>query len=168
MNNRVQKSFTVAAASHFVDVATNWTLVGTGGICHNAKAAADETQTYTIPINIPRTINVQGIKITKIEVPMRVAVANLDAAMAPTLYRINMLAVAAANVDITASTITTTDDTFVAFDANDRLLTVTVTTPIDDLTTQAKCSYSLNLTLNAASTTTIRVYDAIVYYEELT
>jgi hypothetical protein len=168
MNNRVQKSFAIPAALHFVNVATNWTLVGTSGIIHNAKAAADETQLYTIPINIPRTINVLGIKITKIEVPMRVAVADLEAAMDPTLYRVNMLAVAAANVDITATTITTTNDTFIAFDANDRLLTVTVTTPIDDLATQAKCSYSLNLTLNAAATTTIRVYDAIVYYEEIT
>jgi len=141
------------------------------GLEYYAKSAADETGTYAIPITIPRSLEAKGVRITKVELPVRVAVANLDADMTPKLYRQNMLAVAGASADITATEITSTNDFAAAttFDANDRLCTLTVTTPADDLATQGKCSYSLEIpVINAAAGTTIRIYPAIVYYEELT
>lgn len=169
--NSVSKSLTIPISLHVPGTATNWTKTYSSGLEYYYKSANDETGSYAIPISIPRSLEAKGIKITKVELPVRVAVANLDADMAPKLYRQNMLAVAGASVDITATEITSTNDFNAAttFDANDRLLTLTVTTPADDLAVQAKCSYSLEIpAINAAAGTTIRIYPAIVYYEELT
>lgn len=145
-----------------------WTYAANSGIPYVAKTATDETSTVTIPIMLPQQSTELGVKLKAIKLPMRITTADLDAVIAGTLYRTNSyLAVAAAGTDQTATSITITETgAQVTAAATDRLYTATVTTPEWSYTsTRTFCGYQLSLSLNAAASTVIRVYDAYVVYD---
>lgn len=145
-----------------------WTLTNTSGILYQLKTATDETSVVSIPIAIPVLSGELGHKLKAIKVPMRITTANLDAVLAGTLYRNNdYLAVAAAGVDITTSTITISETgTAVTAAATDRLYTATVTTPDWDYTsTITLAHYQLDISINAGATTVVRVYGAHAVFD---
>lgn len=145
-----------------------WTFNNSSGLVFMSKGAADETSTVTIPVHIPRSTAQFGTKLKSVKVPIRVATADLDAAATADIHRIDMDAVVSgATGDAAAVAITETDNGVVTADANDRLFTVTITSPDWDYSTEATATYVVTLTLNAATTSAIRVYDAYAVYDEL-
>lgn len=147
-----------------------WTLTNSSGIMYQLKTAGDETSVVSIPIAIPSVSAEFGQFIKRIEVPLRIITADLDAVVAGTLYRVNdYLAVAAAGVDITATSITITETgTAVTAAATDRLYTATVSSPAWDYTsTITKNHYQLDISLNCGATTVVRAYGATVVYDDL-
>lgn len=145
-----------------------WTYTYASGIEKMRKTATDETATVTIPIHIPRQSDQHGVKLKSIDVMIRVATADLDAVPGCTLYRQDFdLVVAGATGDQAAVAVTTTDNGVVTADAQDRLLTITVTNPALDYGTETTCAYLLELTFNAAASTVVDVYKAFAKYEEL-
>ncbi len=138
-----------------------WTTATSGGILSASKSATDETTTVSIPICLDRRDGEIGVKLTSIEVPLRITTADLDAVIAGTLSRVNLKAVTTAgtNIDATAITITETG-TGVTANAADRLYTATISSPAYDFTTQDECYYQLDLSINAAATTVVKVYSA--------
>lgn len=136
------------------------------GIPYLSKTAADDTTGIYIPIPIPSVDGQHGAKLKSIEVPIRVSGQNLDATPSVNLYRRNMLAVAAAGTNLTASAITgTTTGATLTAAATDRLITFTVTDPALDYDTEDKASYCLRLGVNAGATSALRVYEALAYFE---
>lgn len=147
-----------------------WTLTNSSGILYQLKTATAETSVISIPISIDAYAGEFGTKITAIEVPLRITGADLSGVAAGTLYRVDdYLAVAAAGVNITATSITITETgTSVTLAATDRLYTATVTTPAWDYSsTITKCHYQLDLSLPCAASTVVRAYGATVKYESL-
>lgn len=155
----------VGIGNMFVSTGT-WTRVTNAGLPYYSKAAAAETSKVVIPIPATNGAAENGLYLTSIDVPIRVATANLVSVPTATLYRRKTsLAVAAAGVNMVASSITgTSTGAKLTAAATDRLLTFSVTTPAYDYSTDAKCTYNLELKFNAATTSAIRVYDAIAYF----
>jgi hypothetical protein len=147
-----------------------WTLTSSSGKLYQAKSAADETPVVSIPIGLPYLVGEFGPKLTKIEVPLRITTADLDAVIAGSLYQVNdykAVAAAGTNIDTTAITITETG-TAVTAAATDRLYTATVTTPAYPLTsTITVVHYQLDLSINCAAGTVLWVYGANVYYTDI-
>lgn len=143
-----------------------WTFFTNSGVPYISKTAAVTASRLSLPITIPSVDGEHGVKLKSVEIPIRVATADLDSAPIVTIYRRNMLAVAGATADLTASAITaTTTGATVTSDAQDRLLTVTVDSPALDYTTEDKATYSIDLYINPDSGSLVRVYDAIAYFE---
>lgn len=152
-----------------LNIATGtWTYTNSSGLLYMLKTATDETSVITYTLPIPRKANQYGVKLKKIYNPLRVITADLDAAPTSVIYRNDFdLVVAGASGDVATATITTTDDGVVTADANDRLLTTTVSSPDWDYDTEAMCQYVHSLSLNCAATTVVRIYPPIVEYDEL-
>lgn len=165
MSSNIRSYKRIVSVTSMTFTTGTWTYSSNTGIPKQTKTATDETSTINIPLNFPSVDGELGSRITKVEIPVRITTANLDAAPGLVLYRRNMLAVAGAGTDLTASTVTTTDDGVVTAAATDRLWTVTVTTPAWDYTTEDKASYNLLATVNAGASTVVIVYDALVYYD---
>jgi hypothetical protein len=147
-----------------------WTLTSSSGILYQLKTATDETSTVSIPIALPAYAGEFGQKLKSIEVPLRITTADLDAVIAGTLYRVNdYLAVAAAGVDITATSVTITETgAAVTAAATDRLYTATISSPDWVYTsTLTKVHYQLDISLNCGATTVVRAYGATVNYDDL-
>jgi hypothetical protein len=145
-----------------------WTLTNTSGMIYMLKTATDETSTIITPIHLPRRTASHGVKLKSIKIPVRVTTADLDAAPSSVLYRNDFdLVVAGASGDAAAATITETEDGSLTADAQDRLYTITVTSPDWDYDTEATCDYTLVTTVNAAATSVVRVYAPIAVYDEL-
>ncbi len=157
-------------ASQFKATTGTWTLTNSSGILYQLKTATDETSIVSIPFGVPALSGEFGPKLTKIEVPLRITTADLDAVIAGTLYQVNdykAVAAAGVNIDTTAVTISETG-TAVTAAATDRLYTATVTTPAYPLTsTITVIHYQLDLSLNAGATTVIRAYGANGYYTDI-
>lgn len=145
-----------------------WTHLTNTGIPYASKAAAAGTSKILIPISLPSKDGQYGIKLTAIKVPIRVATAALVSTPTAELYKREMLAVAGASADIVASTITITSTGLtLTADAQDRLTTHTISSTEWDYSSSYDIDYNLILTMNAATTSAIRIYDAIAYYEVL-
>lgn len=144
-----------------------WTYSANSGIPFYSKGAADETAVVTVPIKLPVMRGEVGVQLDKIEIPLRIATADLDAVLAGVLTRCNhykAVTAAGTNIDTTAVTITETG-TAVTNAATDRLYTATVSSPAFSYDgTVTAVSWELQLTINAGATSAIRVYDALVYY----
>lgn len=143
-----------------------WTRVTNSGLPYYSHGAAAETTKVVIPIPAPSGSAETGLQLTSIDVPVRVATANLVSVPTATLYRRkSSLAVAAAGTNMVASSVTgTVTGAKLTAAATDRLLTFTVTTPAFDYATDSKMTYNLELKFNCATTSAVRVYDAIAYY----
>lgn len=164
----VPHTLTIPCSTYKITTGT-WTLTSSGGIMYQLKTATDETSVISIPIAIPRRDVEFGGKLIKVEVPLRITTANLDAVIAGTLYRVNQKAVTAAGTNITSTSLTITETgTGVTADAADRLYTATINDPAFDLSTQDECHYQLDLSLNCGATTVVRAYNAIATYNHLT
>ncbi len=147
-----------------------WTYSANSGIPFLSKSAADETSTVTIPVMLPFMSGQFGVKLKAIKVPIRIATANLDAVIAGTLFRTNYyLAATGGGVDMTATSVSITETgAEVTAAATDRLYTVTISNPDWVHTSTVNLvGYQLSLVLNAATTSAIRVYDAIAVFEVL-
>ncbi len=144
-----------------------WTYAANSGNPYFSKGAADETAVVTIPILLPLMRGEVGVQLDKIEVPLRIATADLDAVVAGTLTQANYykaVAAAGTNMDTTAVTITETGAQVTAA-ATDRLYTATISSPALTYTsTVTAVGWQLSLSLNAGATSAIRVYDALAYY----
>jgi len=142
-----------------------WTLTNSSGILFQLKTATAETSVISIPILLERRDGEIGVKLTSVEVPLRITGADLSGVVAGTLYRVNMKAVTTpgTNIDTTTLTITETG-TSVTLNAADRLYTATISSPAYDFSTQDECSYQLDLSLPCAASTVVRAYGAIVHY----
>lgn len=165
-----QSVYTVTPITQMIFTTGTWTNTQSSGAVYAAKTAADNTPVITIPITPPggRRADQFGTKLTKIEIPYRATTADLDAVPGAVLYRSDEdLVVAGATGDVSVATVTTTNDGVVTADANDRLLTVTVTSPAYDYDTEAKCTYNLVLTMNCAAGTVLWIYAAKAYFEAL-
>lgn len=156
----------VPIGSMFTSTGT-WTRVTNSGIPYYSKSAAAETAKVTIPIQALSADGAFGGQLTTIDIPVRVATANLVSAPTLTVYRRNAsLAVTGAGTNMTASSVTgTLTGATITAAATDRLLRFTVTTPALDYGTDSKADYVAELTLHAATTSAIRVYDAIAYFQ---
>jgi len=167
MSNKLKLFKMKIPCKNFVTSGGTFTAVAGTGIPYLSKTAANTTSMIAIPIPILQGHESgQGVKLKSVEIPIRLATANADSAPTVTLYRQNMLAVAGASADITASALTTTlTGATVTADANDRLLTCTVDSPALDYDTEDKAGYVANLRINAGTSTALRVYDAIAYFE---
>lgn len=166
-NESLKKKQVIPVKSMITSVGT-WTAYTNTGIPYIllATTASARTPTVSIPIEIDSTDGQHGVKLTSIEIPVRFGIANLATAPTLTLYRRNMLAVAGAGTNLSASSITGTKTGLTATKATtDRLLTFTVTTPALDYTTEDKASYALQLWFSTGASTTVRIYDAIAYYD---
>lgn len=142
-----------------------WTLTNSSGILYQLKTATAETSVISIPLNVERRDGEIGVKITSVEVPLRITGADLSGVVAGTLYRVNMNAVTTPGTNITATALTITETgTSVTLNAADRLYTATITTPAYDFATQDECSYQLDLSLPCAASTVVRAYGAIIHY----
>lgn len=152
-----------------LNIATGtWTYTVTSGAIYMLKTATDETSVITFSLPIPRRSDQFGVKLRKVEVPIRVITADLDAAPTCVIYRIdNDLIVAGATGDHAVATVATTDNGVVTADAQDRKLIITVTTPDWDYDTEAECQYNCSISLNCAGTV-VRVYPPVIVYDELT
>lgn len=152
-----------------LNIATGtWTYTNTSGLLYMLKTATDETSVVTYTLPLPRRAGEFGVRLRKIYNLIRVITADLDAVPGSIIYRNDFdLVVAGATGDAATATVTTTDDGVVTADANDRLLTTTVTTPEWDYATEAQCNYTHQLTLNCAATTVVRIYPPVVEYDEL-
>lgn len=154
----------------FITSGGTWNFNGNTGIPYLSHTAADDSPVLTIPIPAPSSHEAgQGSKLTSIDIPIRATTQNFDTVPTVVIYRRNMLALTDATVDLTATTIpcTVTGATVTA-DANDRLITATVTTPALDYDTEDKASYYAVLSLDAGTATVLNVYDAIAYYQVTT
>jgi hypothetical protein len=141
-----------------------WSTITNSGVPYLSKAAAAHTTKVMIPVPALGQSGLGGRALTKVEVPVRVATAALVSTPTATLYRRNNAAVAAAGTDMAASTVTTSKTGLTTTAAaTDRKITVTVSTPALDTTNNY--SYFLQLTFNTATTTALRVYDAIAFYQ---
>jgi len=148
-----------------------WTRNNNAGIPYYTRTVHTTTTGTShiyIPLEMPRVDSEWGIQIEKIITPVRVGIQNLVSAPIGTLYKRNNLAVTAGGTNMTASSIPLTSVVTATFLATDRLYTFTPTTQLNDFVSGALPSYWLDLYLNCASTTTVRVYDAEVYYITLT
>lgn len=142
-----------------------WTTSTTSGILSATKTATAETAVVSIPICVPRRDGEIGMKLNSIDVPLRITTADLAGVLAGTLYRVNQNAVNTPGTNITASTLTITETgTSVTANAADRLYTATISIPAYDFTTQDECYYQLDLSINAASTTVVKVYSAVAKF----
>lgn len=152
-----------------LNIATGtWTHTNASGLLYMLKTATDETSTITFTLPMPRHAGQHGVKLKKVLVPLRVITANLDAAPTCAIYRNDFdLVVAGATGDATTTTIATTNDGVVTADANDRLLTITVSSPDWDYATEAQANYTCSIALNCAASTVVRLYPPIVEFEEL-
>lgn len=152
-----------------MDFATGtWTFNQSSGVVFMSKSAADETSTITIPIHIPRRNDQYGARLKEIKFPYRATTANLDAVPSVTLYRNEFdLVVAGATGDAAATAVTTTNDGVVTANAKDRLLTITVSSPEWDFSTESLATYTLVLGFNCGATTVLRAYSAFAIYDEL-
>jgi hypothetical protein len=145
-----------------------WTFASNSGVPKVSKSAAAETTVVTIPIMIPRQDAQYGAKLKSIKVPLRVTTANLSSTPTITLYQTNRYkAVAAGNVDIDATTIASSHDAVVTASANDRLITVTVTSPAFENAAGAvnDISYQLVLSIPCAAGSVLSIYDAAAVIE---
>lgn len=163
------KTTQVAVSLKDLNIATGtWTYTNTSGLVYMLKTAGDETSVITYTLPIPRHAGQFGVKVKKIYNLIRVITADLDAAPTSVIYRNDFdLVVAGASGDVTTATVATTDDGVVTADANDRLLTTTITAPDWDYGTEAQCNYTHSLTLNCGATTVVRIYPPVVEYDEL-
>lgn len=152
-----------------LNIATGtWTYTNTSGLLYMLKTAADETSVITFMLPFARRSDQFGVKLKSVEIPLRVITADLDAAPTAVIYRNDFdLVVAGATGDAATVTIPTTDNGVVTADSNDRMLTITVTSPDWDFTTEAKCNYTCSLSLNCAATTVVRIYPPVVNYEAI-
>jgi hypothetical protein len=143
-----------------------WTRVTNSGLPYYSKTAAAETAKVVIPVAVDKGALETGTQLTSIAVPVRVATANLVSVPTATLYRRKTsLAVAGAGTNMTASSVTgTVTGAKLTAAATDRLLTFTITTPGWDYSYDPATTYNLELSFHAATTTAIRVYDAVAYY----
>ena len=148
-------------------VTGTWSATYSSGISFRGKTAAAETTTVHIPIELERRADAYGVRIKSVELHYRATTADLSGAPTAVLYRQNLDAVAGAGTDITASTITTTFDGVVTSAATDRLATVTVSSPNADLSTKTKASYLLSISMPCAAGTVLRVYKAVVYFDQI-
>lgn len=140
---------------------------GNSGIPYLSKTAGADTPALWFPLIAPSAHESgQGLKLKSIEIPIRATTQNFNTTPTFTIYRRNMLALSDASVDNTASTLpcTLTGATVTA-NAKDRLLTISVTTPALDYDTEDKACYWGKLALDAGTSTALRIYDAIAYYE---
>lgn len=145
-----------------------WAFTEGSGDFYMLKTAADSTTTLTYSLPLPRRSGEIGVKPRAIINRVRITGANLDNAPTSTLYRVDLDAVnAGATGNSTITTVTTAFDGVVTLDAEDRLWTTTVSAPDWDYATEAECYYNHRLTLDGGASTVIRVYPAIVVYEEV-
>lgn len=167
--NMTQEGYTVTPTTAMILTTGTWTQTQSSGVVFASKATAAETTTVTIPVLPPlRRSDQYGAKLTKIEIPVRVGVADLTGTPTATLYRQeDDLIVSGATGDVVAATVTSTFNGVVTFDANDRLWTVTVSSSAFDYDTEAKCTYNLVLSIATAASTTLRVYAAKAFWEAL-
>lgn len=152
-----------------LNIATGtWTYTYSSGLVYMLKTATDETSTITFILPIPRKASDLGVKIKKVLIPLRVITADLDAAPACKIYRIDLDAVVAgATGDAAAVELDTTDNGVVTADANDRMLSIDVDDPAFDFDTEENCVYVCEVALNCGATTVARIYPPIVEVEEL-
>lgn len=142
-----------------------WTRTTNTGIPVATKTAGAETTKVSIPIDCISQDGQFGVKLTSIKVPIRMATAALVSTPTAVLYKRNNIAVAAGTTNLVASTVTTTATGLtVTTAATDRLITVTVTTPALDWDSTSDEDYNLQLTFNCATTSALKVYDAVAYF----
>lgn len=153
------------SAAGFKFTTGTWTVTNGTGFLYALKTANAETNIISIPINLDRRDLELGVKLTSIEVPFRITVADLTSVIVGTLYRNNMKAVTAGGVNIDATAITGTETgAAVTSAATDRLYTFTITNPAYDFATQDECSYQLDLSLVCPASTVVRAYGAVVHF----
>ncbi len=148
-----------------------WTTTVASGVMYKNHTAASESCVVTMPIAPPRRTDIAGLQITSIKVPVRVANSSLTTAPTITLFRVNdATAIMSGTADITSTEITTTSDaaSLTGADAQDRALTITVSSPNFDFSVDPSLNYALNVTLSADASTSLRVYPAKVYFKGLT
>ena len=146
-----------------------WTPTFASGRSSNVKTAGDTTSTIDIPISLPRRAGEHGVKLTGLDIAYRNTTAALDAVPTLVLYRQDYDAVVAgATGDVAITTIPTTGNAVVTEDANDRLMSFTVTTPIWDVTAESNATYFARLTIDAAASSVVSILGAVVKYNELT
>lgn len=156
--------------STFSATVGTWAVNLNSGLVCLDKTDGDDTSVVGIPLPIPRRQDNVGVIIKKITIPARVDTADLDAAPTLVLYRNNFDGVVTgATADATTTTIAETAGAgvVVTADANDRLWEFTIDTPDIDLDDEALATYHALLTINAAATSGVRLYDAIVTYDSI-
>lgn len=147
----------------------SWSNSYSAGLSSRLKSANAETTTVDVPISLSRRTDIGGIKLNSVQLIYRATTADLSGAITVALHRQEFdLVVAGATGDVVAAAIATTNDGVVTADANDRKLTVTVTSPALDLATETDCTYWLRVTFPCAAGTVLSVSGAIVNYEVLT
>lgn len=143
-----------------------WSRTTNSGLPFISKSAAAAVSLIAFPLPVESRAGEFGAQLDGIDIPVRIATANLVSTPTLTVYRRNAsLAATGAGTNMTASTIagTLTGATVTAA-ATDRLLRWTRTTPAIDYSSDAKADYVAVLRLNAATTTAIRIYNAITYF----
>ncbi len=144
-----------------------WTFTANTGIGYWGKSAANETSVLTLPISLPFISGEQGVKLRSIELRHRIATQDLDAVLAGTLYRRNLY-LAAADTDITATTITGTETgAEVGSDAQDQPPYIfTITDPAWVYSsTITLVDYQFSLSINCGTSTAFRLYSAVAVYD---
>lgn len=152
-----------------INIATGtWTYTNSSGLLYMLKTATAETSTVTFTLPIPRKGGQHGVKLKKILLPLRLTTSDLSGSATCVVYRNDFdLVLAGASGDVSTATVTTSNDSVVTADANDRLWTITVTTPDWDYGTEAQAQYTCSVALPCAAGTVIRLYPPVVEYEEL-
>lgn len=169
--NKVKDSYLVPLKDINATVGT-WALTLASGVLSLDKSAANDTSVLHIPINIPRRADFFGVEITAVKVYMVNTTDDLDAVPTLVLSRQDYDAVdatASATSAVSATTIATTAGAGVVVDndADDRLMAWTVDSPAADYGTEATCDYHAALTLDAGTTSVIKIYGVEIEYNKL-
>lgn len=165
--NTVERTMVVPVTNMQFTTGT-WTISSSSGVLQAAKSAADETPKVSIPIALDRRSEQFGSKLKAIRLHYRATTTNLEAAPAVSLVRVNLKALSDASLDTDTTAVSTTHDGVVTANAKDRLLTITVSSPDFDLSSQARAYYNLDVDFNCAAGTVLTIKGAEVVYDELT
>jgi hypothetical protein len=150
----------VIPTTNMIFATGTWSDTASSGITYKGKTTANTTSVVSVLITPPRLDDQFGTKLEEIVFNYRAATQALDAAPTCTLYRVALDTVAGASDDIDATALTITHDGVATVDSNDRKLTVTISDPAYDYSTESRCYYQLDVTLNAGTSTALRVYAA--------
>ena len=165
----VQKKYIVPLKDINATVGT-WTLTLASEILSLDKTAGDNTSVLHIPLNVPRRTDFYGVKLETINIYALVTTADLDAAPALVVSRNDYDAITTAAGSTSAASKATIAATagagvVVTADADARLWSWAIDTPVADYDTELSCSYHGALTLNAAASTVIKIYGVELVYK---
>jgi len=143
-----------------------WTRTSNSGNPYISRNAGAGTTKISFALPLEGRDGEIGNRLEGIDLPVRISAANLVSTPTFTVYRRNAsLVVNAAGVNATTSTVagTLTGATITQV-GSDRLLSWVPTTPAFDYSKDTKADYVAELVLNCATTTSVRIYNGIVYF----